>query len=196
MAKLDHLVGVFNVFPMFHNEAEVHTTEGKYIRDALFNLRTSGQLGAAGLSTYELSNFRKAAQEYFPIQVNTNVLHSNLDELISLDHDLGEGHIHMRSLFLQGLLLRHSSGLAPAFREFLPVLESFWKWVDNLGISDLEGALSVVNLMPNSYFVLGLASPGQLTEALHSLKSSHIPMEGPNVVAPANMSDPRKWPGK
>lgn len=196
MAKLERLVGSFDVFPMFHDEAEAQTADGQRIRHALLNLREKGLIGEVGLSTYEVSHFRKSVEEYRPLQVNTNVLHPNLVELTSLDRDLGPGQMHIRSVFLQGLLLRQSSGLALKFQEFRPVLERFWGWVDSLGISDIEGALSVVNQLPNSYFVLGLASQEQLTEALNHLNSGRIPMEGPDLVAPVKMIDPRIWPAK
>lgn len=154
---------------------------------ALFELLTElqhqGTVGKLGVSVYspeELGAWIAAGYPLELVQLPANLLDQRflrtgwLDKLVEIGCE-----IHVRSLFLQGLLLMEPVQRPDYFQRFATELERFDNWHPSL--SQLGRALSIMTALPQiSRFLVGvcheqeLASIVAASQALHECNEAEI----------------------
>lgn len=133
--------------------------------DSLRALQQEGTIGKLGVSVYapeELADWLAAGYPLELVQLPANLLDQRflrtgwLDRLAELGCE-----IHVRSLFLQGLLLMQPAQRPDYFHRFAAPLARLERWCPAL--TPLERALSVMSALPQvSRFVVGVCHAHEL----------------------------------
>ena len=153
-----------------------------------------GRACRLGVSCYEPAMLVRILQD-FPLavaQLPANAFDQRLRTVF--DRPRPEVEIHLRSAFLQGLLLmpeHEASRKLPAAAE---PLARWHRWISERGLERLHAALGVVKALPASHCVVGVDDIEQL-EAIAEAWNQAAPLEAPYLaVQDLSVIDPRKWP--
>lgn len=150
---------------LVHHVADLLGPEGRELVAVLVDLKRSGQVGKIGLSTYggAEADAALAIHDFDLLQLPLNVLDQRLVAGGKLRRLRERGiEIHVRSVFLQGLLLMEPSSV-PAY--FAPIRGQLGAWrraVEARGLTPLEGAFAFVRALDVDVVLVGVDSARQL----------------------------------
>lgn len=188
---------------LLHRPDDLLGTNGAALADALHALRKDGLTGAVGISIYGPDDLDAlhADPSRLPVlpldivQCPASALDRRLETSGWADRLQAAGtRIHLRSAFLQGLLLLPQSDLPDHLAHAADDLRRWHGWLAETGSSPLAAALRFA--MSRGYAecaVLGMDSVDHLTQILEAARQDGpIPPAG---VASRNpvLLDPRKW---
>ena len=192
--NVDRLAGV-----LFHKLADLSDERCVAAVKVLRSARDQGVVERAGVSAYSMEDVR-LARSVFPdmnlIQIPANILDSSLLDSEELAELRSEGcHIHVRSVFLQGLLLASPEKLPDFFKPLAPVLRIIRDEADVRDVSVLELVLQTMKVNPKlDAVVLGATSVSELTEIASAWNSTLPPINLEIPDFPLELLDPRRWP--
>lgn len=185
---------------LLHNASDLLAPDGEELLNWLEDLRERGLVERIGVSIYEASELERLPLDRLQlVQLPLSVYDQRLiyDGTISKLKDLGIA-VHVRSVFLQGLLLlpphQWPDHLSPAFR----VHHAQWlNDLNQVAVSPLAGALGFVRACEGVEAVLcGVVSRIELSEVLESWEQhmAFIPA-APEKWGWQNVKDldPRRW---
>ena len=172
--------------------------------DALFawmdGVRRSGQVQRIGVSVYspEEADTLLARYPIGLIQLPLNVLDQRFIESGSLARLKEAGvEIHVRSIFLQGLLLADPEHLAPKFSALRPILQAYRQHLQALDCSPLAAAFAFAGSVREiDAVIVGAASLREWQEILAAWndgKKLQATDFGRWAVNDEKLIDPRKW---
>ncbi len=188
--KIDSLKGLY-----FHNPAELLATPPSKIETLIDAIEESKKVEKIGASVYELSDVL-AIHERHPrislFQVPENLADQRLRHSTHIKslHENGI-EFHVRSIFLQGLLLMRKT---PAnLSSAQPLLDKLNALADAMKCSPLALCVSYANQLGwASKFVVGISESNQIHEILEAQQLARIKIEFDEVL-PDYILDPRKW---
>ena len=168
---------------------------GGEILDALKALKTNKLTKKIGISIYsplELDNF-DLGQSLDIVQTPLNLLDRSLIESGWIERlNQLKIEIHVRSVFLQGLLLMKSEERPQKFSKYSQLWLEWDRWLYANNLSPLQGCMSFINSIEGIDGVLvGVDSSQQLKEiiAASNLKLENIPnwsqLIDPNLINPS-----------
>lgn len=144
--------------------------------ELLTDLQQQGSLGKLGISVYspeELDAWSAAGYPLELVQLPANLLDQRflrtgwLDKLVDMGCE-----IHVRSLFLQGLLLMQPAQRPDYFQRFATALERFDHWHPSM--APLGRALSIMTALPQvSRFVVGVCHAQELAAIVAASQAQH-----------------------
>jgi len=144
--------------------------------ELLTDLQQQGSVGKLGLSVYfpeELDAWSAAGYPLELVQLPANLLDQRflrtgwLDKLVDMGCE-----IHVRSLFLQGLLLMQPAQRPDYFQRFATALERFDHWHPSM--APLGRALSIMTALPQvSRFVVGVCHAQELAAIIAASQAQH-----------------------
>lgn len=183
---------------LLHRPGQLLGTNGRQLYQALLQLKDTGKVEKIGISIYDPSELDDlCAQHVFDlVQAPFNVFDRRLATSGWLHRLHAQGvEIHVRSAFLQGLLLS-AAGKSPAGFERWEVLWSSWRaWITGAGSNPLSAALGHVLSYPEiSRVVVGVDSLGQLNEILACAESAQQRAPETLATADADLLNPARWP--
>ena len=191
--KVPHLRGL-----LLHRPGQLLGTNGRQLYQSLLQLKDTGKVEKIGISIYDPSELDDlCAQHVFDlVQAPFNVFDRRLATSGWLHRLHAQGvEIHVRSAFLQGLLLS-AAAKSPAGFERWAVLWSSWRaWITGAGSNQLSAALGHVLSYPEiSRVVVGVDSLGQLNEILACAESAK--QRAPDTLATTDpdLLNPARWP--
>jgi aryl-alcohol dehydrogenase-like predicted oxidoreductase len=183
---------------LLHRPGQLLGPNGQQLYMALSRLKTAGKVQKIGVSIYEPSELDElcAQYEFDLVQAPFNVFDRRLATSGWLNRLHVKGvEVHVRSAFLQGLLLSSVAKLPAGFELWAP-LWSFWRtWATDIGLSPLHAALGHVLSYPEiDRVVVGVDNLGQLNEIL-ALDISR-PQRAPKAIASTDLDllNPARWP--
>jgi aryl-alcohol dehydrogenase-like predicted oxidoreductase len=166
---------------LLHRPADLLGDRGAEYREALTELKRIGLARAVGVSIYDPAECEALWRVWKPdiVQAPCNVLDRRLQTSRWLDRFASEGvRLHVRSVFLQGLLLM-GPGRRPAwFDRWRPLLDRWFAWSAASGLSPLAASVAFVNSLPHvERYVVGVETVTQLEEILSADKQRpvHVP---------------------
>ncbi len=190
LMKIDSLQGLY-----FHNPDELLAKDPKDIENLIDSIEETDRVQKIGASVYELGEILRIHERHPRItlfQVPENIADQRLrhsDQIKSL-HEIGI-EFHVRSIFLQGLLLMKNAPAHLAGAQ--PFLDRLNDVAQIRNCSPLELCLSYVNQLGwASKFVIGVSEATQLHDVKLAVNFSNedIPID---AVLPEFILDPRKW---
>ncbi|HHQ4710893.1 TPA: aldo/keto reductase [Aeromonas veronii] len=144
--------------------------------ELLTDLQQQGAIGKLGISVYspeELDTWSAAGYPLELVQLPANLLDQRflrtgwLDKLVDMGCE-----IHVRSLFLQGLLLMQPAQRPDYFQRFATALERFDHW--HPSVAPLGRALSIMTALPQvSRFVVGVCHAQELAAIVAASQAQH-----------------------
>jgi aryl-alcohol dehydrogenase-like predicted oxidoreductase len=153
---------------LLHRPLELLNQDGETIFQTLLDLKKQGLIGKLGASVYCAEDLEQLAphSEFDLVQVPVNLFDRRMIEsgwLKRLRHQGTE--IHVRSAFLQGLLLMPPDGRPAYFKPWHNLFDRFDNWLRAENLSPLEACLGFLNKLAEvDRVIVGVESVKQLTE--------------------------------
>ena len=149
-----------------------------------------------GVSCYDTNTLNQIAAR-FPIaiaQLPGNVF----DQRIRTEPVISDRiEIHLRSSFLQGLLLMPEALAAERIPRAAVALARWHGWLRDRGLDPLTAALGIVKGLPGiSQVVIGVEGVAQLEEIAEAWTSAPILSAEHLALTDLNVIDPRRWPAQ
>jgi aryl-alcohol dehydrogenase-like predicted oxidoreductase len=182
---------------LIHNFYKFHTTKQlnrlNEIMNRFKNIGLTKYVGASIYSTQEIKNVEKCKVLNI-IQLPYNLLDRTFNPKILGKLKKKNYLIYVRSVFLQGILLKNYDNLNKKFKKF-KVLKKLQKWIVDNDLSRLDVMLSCIK-MKKKYIdrvIVGIENLNHLKEINKSLKKKNEIF--PNFIFSnyKNLIDPRKW---
>jgi len=180
---------------LIHNADDLLVSGGKKLFEAMQNLKKKGFVEKIGASVYDSGQVDLLIKKYdFDlVQVPINVFDQRLingKQINKLKQKNIE--VHVRSVFLQGLLLMDLDEIPDYFKPKMPVLKRWHSSVKKQGFSQLEAALSFVRDIEGVDVVLvGVQNIQQLRDCIKAFavpgqyNAADLSCEDPQFVNPA-----------
>lgn len=170
---------------IIHHGEDLLKKNGKYIYKSLISLKNIGIIDKIGISMYDEKKTAKILKKYkidviqFPFNVfDQRLIHSGLLRLIKKK----KVEIHVRSIFLQGLLLIKKNKLPKYFCKWENQWKNWHHWLKKNKIDALTACLSYCLSFKNiDKFVIGVNNVKQLKIILNSKIRN-------NFLIPQNLS--------
>lgn len=179
---------------LIHNINDIYNKNFGVLFNELTKLRQDGLIGKIGFSTYmpEQVNFLLDSFDFDLIQIPLNVFDSRLVEggqIPLLKKNNVE--IHVRSVFLQGVLLNFNS-LPDYFSKWSGQFEKYQLMVEASGLSLMEYALGfALNIQEVDKVLVGVDNEEQIKEIVQAAKSPKVVDAYP--IHDVNLLNPSLW---
>ena len=176
---------------LFHRAEDLAGPDGEAAWNAACeSLRDSGvELGASCYSPAEAC----ALRERFALQV-VQLPGNALDQRLRAVTLPPGVEIHLRSVFLQGLLLLPPSEAAARVPQAAQAIERWQRWCAERELTPLQAALGLAKALPGvRYCVVGVDRAAQLEDVLEAWRSSVSLHEPALSVDDGAIIDPRRW---
>jgi len=180
---------------LIHNADDLLVPGGNKLFEAMRDLKSKGYVEKIGASVYDSEQVDLLIEKYdFDlVQVPINVFDQRLINGMQIKKLKQKNiEIHVRSVFLQGLLLMNLKEIPDYFKPILPILNRWHSSVKEQGFSKLEAALSFVRDIDGVDVVLiGVQSMQQLSDCVNAFavpgqfNATNLSCEDPQFVNPA-----------
>jgi aryl-alcohol dehydrogenase-like predicted oxidoreductase len=182
---------------LLHHPADLLGATGQEYRAALAAIKDKGLVHSVGISIYSPVELDQLFPVWRPdlVQAPCNVLDRRLvtSGWLSRLHDNGI-RVHLRSAFLQGLLLMDSEQRPAWFLRWSDLLTRWRGWCDQQGLSVLEGSLSYVTTLPGvERVIVGVDSTQQLHEIVQASQVVMPPVPDDLLSDDLELIEPSRW---
>lgn len=182
---------------LVHHSGDLLGKHGKEVREFLEGLRATGKVKKIGVSIYDGYEVAEVLRSFRPdiVQLPLNVL----DQRLLLDGTLAmlkaeRIEVHVRSVFLQGLLLIDLAHIPPYFEPMRPLLKRWHARAQMLRLTLPEAALSFVREQSEvDNVIVGAESLAQLREITAAFRTPGICDASDLACQDVQWVDPRKW---
>ena len=182
---------------LLHRPDQLTDSNGETLYSALEGLKAQELVEKIGVSIYDPVELEKF-ESNFPsdlVQAPLNVLDRRMIDSNSLERLKSAGtEIHIRSVFLQGLLLMASDKRPKEFNKWRSLFGRWDRWLIERGIESVQACLATVLAQPEvDKIVIGVDSVEQLKEVIAGMESSvELP---PKSLSSADLDliNPSRW---
>jgi len=185
---------------LLHNPADLLAANGDQLLAALVNLKQEGLIKKFGISIYaptELDSLFSRIPNFFPdiVQAPLNVIDQSIASsgwLTRLSEMNVE--IHIRSIFLQGLLLQQPNERSAGFSRWSSVFAQFDSWTNAQQMSPLTACIGHVLSYPEvSRVIIGVTSANELKQIIAASTSEHVRAPQSLQVTDVDLIQPMNW---
>jgi aryl-alcohol dehydrogenase-like predicted oxidoreductase len=182
---------------LLHKPCDLHGPHGESLLSAIAELRERDWIGAAGVSIYDPAELDDLWPLWQPeiIQAPASVLDRRLIKSGWLTRLQRHGtRLHVRSAFLQGLLLMPPERRPAYFHRWRDLLDAWSAWCTSQRVSPLGAALGFVCRLPGvERVVVGVDSVAQLQEVLCAAREV-APQPPPDLFSDdRELLEPWRW---
>ncbi len=161
--------------------------------------RAQGLVKRIGVSVYNTAETDAVLARFSPelVQLPLNVLDQRLLRNGTIERLASCGvAIHVRSIFLQGLLLQNPVDCPARLSRTLPLLERWWSMCRDRGVPPLAAALRFgLDIKGIERIVVGVHTAAHLRETITATQVSGTSLDWPALAAhDLEAVDPRRWP--
>ncbi len=191
-------LGKKNLYGLLTQNSDIiFNDKDKNIYDSLVSLKKEGFIKKFGYSIYNFKNIKKICKEYKPdiIQCPFNVFDRRLVEKKNLNLlKKNKIEVHIRSVFLQGLLLSSEKSIINKFSKFKRKLKNWENFVRQKKISKLQACLNFVSYARDvNKIIIGVDNLNQLKEIINSKKIKKINFPKNLKSSNFNLINPTLW---
>jgi aryl-alcohol dehydrogenase-like predicted oxidoreductase len=181
---------------LLHRSADLLSACGAELHEALLECRREGLVEKIGVSIYapaELDALAPVAPVDL-VQAPFNLIDRRLEESGWLARLAAGGvEVHVRSAFLQGLLLMPADSRPPYFRRWQSLWDQWDDWLRSTGMSALTACLGFVLARPGiDRVVVGVDSASHLAGVLAAAGAS-LPTVASIGSADVDLIEPYRW---
>lgn len=189
--KLGSLYGL-----LLHDANQLLSRRGEEIYKALSESKTEGDANKIGISIYDFSVL-ETLLEYYDfdlIQVPFNVFDNRLLECSWLNSSNKKFEVHVRSIFLQGILLSSPNSFPKKFAKWRHLFSRWWEWLSDNHLSPLQGCIRYVYNQPYvDKIVVGVDSLSQMIEIIECNKEIPLPTFNDISTNDLQLINPSLW---
>jgi len=185
---------------LLHNPADLLGSRGNELLTSLKNLKRDGLIQKFGLSIYspnELDSLIAHNPNFLPdiVQAPLNIFDRSIETsgwLARLSEMKVE--VHVRSVFLQGLLLQKPNERSLAFNRWSSMFAQFDSWSNAQQVSSLEACLDHVLSYPEvSKVIIGVTSANELKQIITAASGNHVRAPQSLQVTDVDLIQPMNW---
>ena len=185
---------------LLHNPADLFASNGDELLAALINLKRDGLIKKFGVSIYaptELDSLYSQIPSFRPdiVQTPLNVIDQSIASsgwLTRLSEMNVE--IHIRSVFLQGLLLQQPNERSVGFSRWSSVFAQFDSWSKAQHMSPLAACLGHALSYPEvSQVIIGVTSANELKQIIAASTSERVRAPQSLQVTDVDLIQPMNW---
>lgn len=182
---------------MLHRGEDLLGPQGQQIYAGLADLKAAGTIEKIGVSIYDPAELH-ALLPRFPldlVQAPFNIVDRRLERSGWLRTLRDRGvEIHVRSAFLQGLLLMTPSERPAQFQRWQSLWNAFDAWVRERDVTQVGACLGfVLSFGEIDKVVIGVDSVSQLTEILENLEPLHSVAPPQLASDDLDLVNPMRW---
>ena len=172
--------------------------------EALRDLKQEGLVGKVGVSVYTAADIEVILNRFVPdiVQVPVSIFDQRLLRSGHLRELKRRGvEIHVRSVFLQGLVLMQAENLTPYFSAVAGHLQRFSGFVADAGLTKLEAALAFIAQVPDiDVAIVGISGIHELEEITgvierNASRGVWVPDAASWAINDEHVLNPALWPG-
>ena len=182
----------------FHNPSDLLSKQGAELYENLKRLKKNGMVKKIGISIYEFSMFEKINKNFRidMIQIPLNILDRRINlKKISKIAKKEKIELHVRSIFLQGILLKEKNQIPSYFNKWSKILSKWNKWCLDNKLSKLQACINFIfNNEIADKIIIGIRNSKEFEEIIKCVerKSKKYPK---NIFSKdLGLIDPRRWP--
>jgi aryl-alcohol dehydrogenase-like predicted oxidoreductase len=184
---------------LVHAVADLLAPGGDELWTRMQGWRAQGLVRRIGISVYDRVETDAVLARFSPdlVQLPLNALDQRLLRDGTIERLAGRGiAIHVRSIFLQGLLLQNPSDCPARLSPTLPLLERWWSTCRDQGVPQLAAALRFgLAIKGIERIVVGVHTAAHLREIISATQASGTDLDWPALAAhDPKAVDPRRWP--
>jgi len=182
---------------LLHRPLQLLGSYGDVIYRTLDVLRDQGKIGKIGVSIYR-PNELDALWPHFPIEI-VQAPFSILDRRLETSGWLARLHqagteIHVRSIFLQGLLLVEAGNHPEYFDRWQALWDQWHDWLNDSGLTPLQACIGfALQTQEIDRVIVGIDSLKHLTEIIEAVGTDGITAPPSLAIEDANLLNPLKW---
>jgi aryl-alcohol dehydrogenase-like predicted oxidoreductase len=185
---------------LLHNPADLLADNGDELLAALVNLKRDGLIKKFGVSIYaptELDSLYSQIPNFVPdiVQTPLNVMDQSIASSGWLTR-LSEMNVevHIRSVFLQGLLLQQPHERSVGFNKWSSVFTQFDSWSNAHQMSPLAACIGHVLSYPEvSRVIIGVTSANELSQIIAASSSDQVRAPQSLQVTDVDLIQPMNW---
>lgn len=183
---------------LFHTPSQLLGPNGKQLYDSVNQMKSDGIIQNIGISIYSPEELDLILPKFsFDIvQAPFNLIDRRISTSGWLKklHDMGV-EIHVRSVFLQGLLLMQKDQRPSYFDTWNTLWREYDKWLNNTGISPLAACLNhVLHFSEISKLIVGVDSLQNLTEIVNAVHQTVPSLPETLISNDLGLINPSFWP--
>lgn len=189
--RCDSLYGL-----LLHRPLDLLQSNGRELYDALVDIKRQGLAEKIGISVYGPDDLEKlAAFDFDLVQAPMNILDRRLKNSGWLEKLSKQGtEVHMRSAFLQGLLLMPAAQRPEYFKPWRSLFTEYDAWVAVQQLTPLQACLGYLNGHPEiNKIVVGVDTPEQLREIVSAAKTPTPTVPDNIQTSDLNLINPGLW---
>ena len=185
---------------LLHRPQQLWEPGGDRIYQVLQEIKSGGLVRNIGISIYEPSELEALSSRYqFDlIQAPFSVVDRRLidtGQLSRLSEQTTE--LHVRSIFLQGLLLMRPGDLPPAFARWVPLWAAWHEWLAGAGLTPLQACVRYALSFPAiSKVIVGVDALRQLDEILDAGMGPALEVDPRLQSHDVDLLNPSRWPSR
>tara|TARA_B100000530_G_scaffold324585_1_gene261450 strand:+ start:227 stop:1099 length:873 start_codon:yes stop_codon:yes gene_type:complete len=180
-----------------HNPKDILTSEGKKIVSQLKQLKKNGLIQNIGFSLYNSDQLEDLLSIMTPdiVQVPLNVFDRRMIENGTInnlyDQDIS---IHIRSIFLQGLLIMKQEDRPDYFKNWGALFKKWDMLNDHKSLNKVKNSLNFsMNIKNIQNVIIGVDDIGQLQALYQYYEARDLVLPLELSSNDENLLDPRKW---
>jgi aryl-alcohol dehydrogenase-like predicted oxidoreductase len=182
---------------LLHAPLQLLGPEGTAIYAALERLRAAGLTQRIGISVYGPEELEALATrfDFDIVQAPLNILDRRLaaSGWLARLHAAGV-EVHVRSLFLQGLLLMPAGKRPEEFSRWQPLWDLWHNWLAASGLTAIQACVAFAAAQPHvDRAVVGVDSLRQLEEILAALPGERMELPAQLASDEPELVDPSRW---
>ena len=181
---------------LLQNAETLLSKNSKFVFRALLNLKKKNKLQKIGISVYNFKTLEKIINKYHIdfVQVPYNIFDRRIENVRLIKQIKKKGiEIHVRSIFLQGLLTKRNIRIPKKQLSLKKGLESWKKWLKLNKLTSINACLNFVLRNKNvNKIVIGFNDLESFKQVINYKKSA-INFKKLNIKIDSKHLDPRKW---
>ena len=183
---------------LLHYPKDIFENKNYKLIHFLSNLKKDGVIKKIGVSIYEKNELEEILKIFKPdiIQCPINLFDNRLLETNYLEEISNKGiEVHVRSIFLQGLLLFKKEEIPQEFLKFQNIWQEWYNWLKITKLNPLEACIRYTNYIKGiDKIVVGINSANQLKQIIKYMRKPKLYKElnWQNPIS-KELIDPRLW---
>lgn len=192
--RIDSLHGL-----LLHRSSDLHGPQGQVLYAAMQKLKSQGRVRKIGISVYSPAEFDACAGkfDFDLIQAPFNLVDHRLHTSGWLQRLKAQGcEVHIRSAFLQGLLLMPRTGIPAKFKSWDAIWNTWHQWLQQQDADAVSACLAYpLSFQQIDRVVVGANDPEQLRQ-IAAAAGHEVGHQLPDLRCnEENLINPAKWPG-
>lgn len=182
---------------LLHYPEQLLSKRGFYIFSALKKLKDNGKIQKIGISIYSINVLKKVIRNFSIdlVQAPFNIIDRRIvDKQIIKILKKKKIELHVRSIFLQGLLISNKEKIPKKFDKWSNIFDKWFNWLNKNKISKLDACLSFIFMQKNiDKVIIGIENLDQLNQLKNAkknlnLKFPEISSVDEDLINPSNWS--------